>query len=209
MRGLLLALAGCGGLASKDATTVDGGGGTSCAFAEPDDLPDVENGLFGEEHACEEQPIYDDYSDYDWLTVWYVGEFDIDGCGVVSGEEIWKIYPSPQVQDQGMTDCEIVFSVNGTRGEPVLHGDFSLAMTADIDLDATDCAILGGIPFWEGYETYELSYDVDVDDGGAAAVWYPPSELNEYLGKQLGTGYGNESHVSYLSDFVCSPYTSN
>ncbi len=200
-----LALVGCSAGGVEEDTAP--GGSTACSFVDPDDLGDVENGLFGREHACESQPQYEEFSDFNWLTVYYVGKFDLDGCGAVTGQEIWKIYPSPRVADQGMSDCDIVFRVFGTRGEPVDRGDFSVNLTAEVDLEATDCVALGGSPFYLGDETYEVVYDVDVDAGGAATVYFPPSEFNGYQGAVLGSGFGNQSHVSYLSDFVCSPYT--
>jgi hypothetical protein len=180
-----------------------------CGFSEPDDLPDVENEIFGQEHACEDALYYDDYSEFDWLTVWYVGDFHIDDCGVLSGEERWKVYPTPRVQDKGMTDCTVVYTVTGTRTEPGARGDFGLSFTAEVDEEATDCVVLDGRPLYAGYETMTIDYDVELADGGAASFFFGPSELNDFQGGSLlGTGFGNGNHLNYVTDSVCTSYTS-
>lgn len=191
-----LGVAGC----SAEGKSDDGEEG-GCGYADPDDLPDVLDDIEGDGRQCEDAPLYDDYEEFQWYTLWYAGDFDIDDCGAVTGVETWQVFPGERLRDAGMTDCEIVFDVTGSKGEPTLSGDFGLVLTANVNPEKTTCIALSDRPLYEGTETMDLEYDVDVDSvSGGAAVYFPSGNL-------LGNGYGNASHVSYLSDWQCATYT--
>ena len=191
---------GCSATGKSEGTTGNGGVG-GCGYAESSDIPDELDGIPGDGHICEDATLYDEYSEFQVYTLFYAGEFDIDDCGAVTGNETWQIFPTPVLQDGGMDDCEVVYDVTGSKGEPGEHGDFRLTMTAEVNEETTTCAVLGGHPIYEGYEKFDLVYDVDVDPGSGGSAFYFES------GSLLGNGYGNLSHVNYLTDSSCGFYT--
>ena len=187
--------AGCSSTAKSDGDDADG-----CWFAEPDNLKDVLDDIEGDGRDCEDAPIYDTYGEFQWYTLWYAGDFDIDDCGVVTGVETWQVFPGESLRDAGMTDCEVVFDVAGSKGDPTATGDYGLVLTADVNVEKTTCLAIDDRPLYEGEEHMELAYDVDIDPASGKSALYFPS------GNLLGNGYGNGSHVSYLTDWKCAPY---
>ncbi len=189
------------GCSSTGKSGEDEGGVDGCGFAEPDDLKDVLDDIPGDGRQCEDAPLYETYEDFQWYTLYYAGDFDIDDCGVVTGVETWQVFPGDKLRNAGMDDCEIVFDVAGSKGDPTATGDFGVVLTADVNVEKTTCIALDDRPLYEGEEHMELAYDVDIDSAsGGSAVYFPSGNL-------LGNGYGNTSHVSYLTDWQCASYT--
>lgn len=189
------ALAGCSGMSQSGS---EEGGADGCGFLEPDDLPAATDGILGDGHQCEQQPYYD--PEVPWVTVWYTGDFDVDDCGAVTGREVWHVFPNPLLVDAGMTTCDIVYTVTGSQSDGQLTGDYRLTLVAEVDPAQTTCVAVAGTPLYQGYETMDLVYDVDIsEDSGGSAVYFESGNL-------LGQGWGNASHVNYLSDWTCQAY---
>lgn len=190
MRALtLLALVGCGG--ASDTDPIDG---EACPVSGAA-LPDLFGELAGIDHACEDAPEY--RPDVSTATSYWIGEFEIDDCDNVTGTETWVLFANPEWIENGGYDCQIVWSVSGTRHEPTQKGDYGLTLTATVDELRSDCPEdASSTPIYVGDTEMALAYDVAVS-GDTSVVTFAGS------GNLVGEGHANGGRVSYLSDLFC------
>lgn len=185
---LAVALAACKGKdgGPTDDTTYP----FECEVVDPYDLPDPWATVEGHEHDCEDQPLYD--PDVPTATSYFVGEFHFDECGTVYGKETWVLYPNQRWLDTGGKQCQVVWSVTGTKEERVTIGNYSLNLGMTVDEAASDCT---DIPYFDYEDVFAVVYDVAVQ-GDASTVYFTS-------GTVLGEGTANNNHVTYVSGMNC------
>ncbi len=167
-------------------------GATECA-ATSDALSDPRDGIAGDEAFCEDNPYL---SKVAGATTFYVGDFSVDNCGAVSGIEEWGIYPN---SNWTYDDCTAVWDVTGTLGGPLEAGNIDITMTAEINLFESDCVPdADDQDIWIGFETQELSYNVELAADGTATFLLPSGTL--------GSGEWNANHLTYLSEPNCKAF---
>ncbi len=125
----------------------------------------------------------------------------------VTGDERWILYTNPKWAAKGGKDCEIVWSITGTKtAAPPTCGScsYGVSFKASPDMSRSNCPeemMLGRkAPTGEtvGGEAvaFEQSYGVQVS-GDRATVYFAKS------GKRLGEGYANDAAVKWVSDHQC------
>ena len=136
----------------------------------------------------------------------FAGSLNVSG-NTVTGDERWILYTNPKWAERGGKDCEIVWSITGTKGPPPPtcgSCSYSVSFKASPDMSRSNCPeemMLGRkAPTGEtvGGEAvpFEQSYGVQVS-GEKATVYFAKS------GKRLGEGYANDSAVVWVSDHQC------
>lgn len=189
---MALALVACAGGSEADTSALDVDDDDTCKVR-GESLPDLFADL--DPGACEEALYFDQVPG---ATGYFVGEFELDGCGKVRGTETWILFANEKWIEHDGYDCRMVWSVSGTVGDPNFKGDYGLTMTAVIDKSATDCPKDGfGTPIYVGDTTMELRYDVEVHADGTSTVTFAES------GNLVGEGYANAGHLNFASKRLC------
>jgi hypothetical protein len=181
-----------------DGETTPTGGATDCSPSEADDLPDPTAGLGAQADACAVSPYW---STANLATTFFVGDFEIDDCGAVTGREIWVLYMNPNMEDLGYTDCEVIWDVTGTLDGPLEAGDVTIEMSAIVNAALSTCkANEDGVEIYVGEEDVTLEYTVILSEDGTADVRFSGS------GDTLGLGAWNLNNLTYTSDVSCKAF---
>lgn len=188
----LLVLVACGGGgADTDADANAFGGNDVCGGGGP--LPDLSAGL--DEDACT-TALY--YEDVPMATAYWIGAFAIDDADQVTGTETWALFANERWAELGGYDCEIVWTVSGTRHAAFQNGTYGLTLTATVDESCTDCPEdESGTPIYVGDTVMTLEYDVVDNSDGTSTVLFAGS------GEVLGTGNIDAANVTYVTDHSC------
>ncbi len=179
-----------------------GGGEDSDAPAgnvDPDtDLTDNFN--VEEDGSCE--TFYDEEDDTEYAIPgaqrFWVGEFAINGTEVTGYEaEVLFANDSWVAEEPDAGDCQIVWTMTGTKGDPAGCGscEYSLTLHAEFDAPTSNCLAALQNDTVTGNEEFDVVYNVDVN--GSETTYY--MESNEVLGH--GTDEGGVS--TYVSESAC------
>lgn len=163
-----------------------------------EDLPDVTEGLV--KGQCNNGPGNEGADSH------FAGTLRFSGS-TVTGDERWILFTNPKWAARGGKDCEIVWSVQGSKTPaPPTCGacSYGVQFRATPDLSRSTCPeemMLGRkAPTGEtvGGEAvpFEQSYGVQVT-GDKAKVVFAKS------GKHLGEGYANDAALVWVSDHQC------
>ncbi len=130
----------------------------------------------------------------------YAGVFTVNADGTVTGVEkrllfanaIWKARPA----EQKGTDCEVIWTIQGTKTQPSACTDcsFAIQFQADVDYDASSCPKRITI---DGNH-FRQSYDIKVAADGGIEVFFSNS------GNPLGRGYSSGNQYNWLSPHQCA-----
>ena len=179
----------------KDTATTAADTATSCELSVSDDLEDPFAPTAGQEGACDDALYWDTVPG---AVSFFVGDFSVDGCGDVSGEETWVLYPNERWQELGGQSCRVVWNASGLLGGPLEEGSIELTMSLAVDMAATDCAPNEkGVPVYVGETSVSVNYDVDLRGDGTAEFRYRDS------GTLLGEGTWNEGNLTYTTAHGC------
>lgn len=172
-----------------------------CEVSEADDLGDPFAGIVGNEHACEEAPMY--VPSVPWATSYFVGTFHYDDCGNLRGKETWVLYANDTWEDLGGHDCRVVWDVDGTA-LPSGGDDLLLEVDAVMNSAETTC---GDIENGAGEQfldedfvppTYQEAYQLS-RIGREATFFFQG-------GDEFGRGEANDNHSTYLSERNCMAF---
>jgi hypothetical protein len=176
-------------------TTSEVDTGTECVSDVEDDLADPYLPTVGQEGACDDALYWDKVPG---AVSFFLGDFTVDSCGDVSGEEAWVLFPNAKWQEVGGESCVVVWNVAGLLGGPLQEGSIALQLSLTVDTMATDCEPNDdGVPVYVGETSVTVDYDVQMNADGTAVFRYPDS------GVQLGEGSWNAGHLTYTSNHGC------
>lgn len=154
------------------------------------ELPDLSEGL--DTTVCEDAPGYEDLAG---ATSYFVGLY-VSAGGTWEGTERWLLYPTSEWEAAGGEACEVVWDVSASETSPESCPSCELA----IDVSATVREDLSTCPaaLYSDDETWSVGYDIDLRDDGTVNVYFASS------GNLLGTGYGDATAFTYLTDASCN-----
>ena len=166
-----------------------------CPVDAADDLPDPLERTDPEDDPCEPEKYWDTQPG---ATTFFVGDYTVDSCGVVSGHETWVIHPNAVFAGLGFTDCSVVWTVDGRFEGPLTEGSHTLSLRLTVDEERSDCKPNGaGQNMWDGEENAVVTYAVDLGKEGVASLSFADS------GTPLGDGHFNASHLTFVSPASC------
>ena len=169
--------------------------GVSCESDAVDDLPDPYGPTVGQEAACDEALYWESVPG---AVSFFVGDFSVDACGDVSGEEAWVLYPNARWQELGGENCTVVWNATGVLGGPLEEGTIALNMSLVVDMSATDCQPNDkGVPVYVGETSVTVDYEVDLRADGTAMFRFRES------GTLLGEGHWNAGNLTYTTEHGC------
>ena len=188
---IALLLAGC---ELKDASSDDSGSGGDDGVGGEANLPDLTDDL--DTTGCDdwEGNEIPGSASYFYGIYEYTGTDD-EGLQVWHGEEYWLIHANQTWQEDGHSDCQVVWTGDLTEASPGHCGtcDLGLEGTLVLDLTSTDCPENLYIDEDEADVGYGLRYTSDEE-----VTWYFSGSGNEFA-----TGYYNENAANFLSEKQC------
>lgn len=178
-----------------------GGGHDNDDSTDPDDpnpnLPDPRDEVGGPESKCDGYTDPNDvFTPVAGATTYFIGEYTFDGDDV-RGEEVWILYANDEWVENGGYDCEIHWSVAGTKGD--LHSCGSCAYGIEIHADPVESlsTCVQGLYDYEGVP-FDVTYDVRELGGDQIEVLFGGS------GSLLATGYADESGLVWTTESDCA-----
>ncbi|MFT4624862.1 MAG: hypothetical protein ACI8PZ_003525 [Myxococcota bacterium] len=183
-------------IACPKATPVPAASGVAaCPVEVGDDLPDAFERTAPEDDPCAPEKYWDTQPG---ATTFFVGDYTVDTCGAVSGEEAWVIHPNATFQAVGGKDCVVWWDVDGRFEGPLVEGTHTLSLRLTVDTERSDCPPNGGGRFiWDGEEMVVATYSIELTKDGEANFSFSET------GTPLGAGRFNASHVTFTSPSSC------
>jgi hypothetical protein len=189
----LLLLAACPKSSAPAASAV--AQAASCPVTVADDLPDPFARTDPEEDPCAPEKYWDTQPG---ATTFFVGDYTVDSCGVVSGLESWVIHPNAVFANLGFSECTVVWTVDGRFEGPLTAGQHTLALRLTVDETRSDCRPNAvGQNMWDGEEMAVVTYTVELSESGTASLAFAET------GTPLGDGHFNASHLTFVSPASC------
>lgn len=186
------------GGSTAGATAGGGGGGTPCAPTASDDLADPFAGLADQADACSVSPYWDIAN---MATTFFVGDFEVDSCGEITGTETWVLYMNQNMKDLGYIDCEVIWDVTGTHTGALEGDNAAIEMNAVVNAGLTTCLPNeDGVEIYVGEEDVTLSYTLILNADGTAETRFSSN------GDTIGFGGWNANNITYTSDMSCKAF---
>ena len=181
---------GGGGAGTGGGGTGTGGGTADCTPTATDSLRDLDDPPEDPDAVCGAGPLWDSVSGY---ASWFVGDFTVDGCGVVGGQETMHVVANRTWTASGGADCVVVFSVAGVTADERSLTAETEEWTLDLTLDArTTC----GPEVTGGLGSGEVVYRVTLSPDGSTFAFTS--------GTVIGSGAWNANHATYRSAIGCT-----
>ena len=130
-------------------------------------------------------------------TSYFVGDFELSGDNV-TGTEYWMLFANTPWHELDGEDCEVRWSVEGTKGEPMACAACNYSLTLDMEVDRSASTCPEGLtPAQSDAEAaFSVSYDVSIAENGETTFYFESGSL-------LGTGYSHQGRLTYVSEGTC------
>ena len=125
---------------------------------------------------------------------YFVGEIRLNGSNA-TGEERWLMYANSKWKTTGGQDCEVRWSMNGSK-VPVSKCAFcttGISLINELDRGGSTCPK----DMAKTNTGESIKYDVHLRDDGTATVYFAGS------GRRLGDGVHKDGVIRYVTDMSC------
>ena len=125
---------------------------------------------------------------------YFVGEIRLNGSSA-TGEERWLMYANSKWKATGGQDCEVRWSMSGSK-VPVSKCAFcttGVSLINDLDRGGSTCPK----DMAKTNTGESIRYDVHLRDDGTATLYFAGS------GKRLGEGVHKDGVIRYVTDMSC------
>ena len=121
--------------------------------------------------------------------------------GAIGEPDIGQLFPDTDSAHDGQDSSTFLAeAVARITRHGFRIGNIDITMTAEINLFESDCVPdADDQDIWIGFETQELSYNVELAADGTATFLLPSGTL-------LGSGEWNANHLTYLSEPNCKAF---